>query len=69
MGDFVKAYPRTWRQDLLRILSEKAGLKGGGFALLADILEHDAVVMNVNGWTVALLKHGIPEGGTVGPLA
>ena len=68
MADYVKAFPRTWRDDLLVILAEGPQLQDGAFALLADILARDEVVINQSGWSVVELRHGLPEGGTIGPL-
>ena len=65
MGDFVKAFPRTWREDLLCLLSRVPGLTGGAFALLADILQSDDVQVWLSGNTLIIIKQGIPEGGTV----
>ena len=68
MGDFVKAFPRVWREDLLTIMRGVTTCSGGTFALLADILQKDVVSVWLSGASDVLVVQGIPEGGNVGTL-
>ena len=67
-GDLEKAFPRTWRQGMLKQLREKALLTDGMFALLGSILEADHVHVYISGVSVVLVKQGVSEGGLIGPL-
>ena len=42
-GDFVRAFPRVWRDDLLVLLSGSESVRGGSYALLADMFTQDNV--------------------------
>ena len=68
-GDLQKAFPRTWREGLLLNLHEFGGVRDGAFALLRSILEEDCVHINHNGCAVVWVQQGVPEGGSMGPLA
>ena len=36
LGDYVKAFPRCWREDLLCIVGEKGAIRGGSLFLLGS---------------------------------
>ena len=69
MGDFVKAFPQTWRADLLLLLSDGPGVRGGALVLLHNIFAADVVHVWLSGEGKVEIKRGIPEGGTLGCLA
>ena len=68
MGDFVKAFPKTWRELVLFIMSQEAGIDGGCLASLCSILEDDEVAVWLSGCSKVRVASGIPEGGSLGPV-
>ena len=68
MGDFRKAFPRVWRELLLKLLHKDVGLGHGIFELLANMLESDSVRIWLSGCSETVIRQGIPEGGVLGPL-
>ncbi|CAK0815216.1 unnamed protein product [Prorocentrum cordatum] len=67
-GDFVHAFPRTWRSLLLCLLHDAGGVQAGSLALLGSILEWDQVVVTLSGLSTVDVHEGMPEGGVLGPL-
>jgi hypothetical protein len=67
-GDFVKAFPRVLREDLLLLLNRQAKLRGGCFLLMVDIFSLDLLVVPVSGCSRVDVVTGLPEGGVAGPL-
>lgn len=68
LGDFKKAFPKTWRQALLAFLAHDVGVRDGMLSLLGNIFSWDEVVVECSGRSVARIMQGIPEGGLLGPL-
>ena len=69
MGDFEKAFPSTWREDILGLAARCPGVQGGIFHLLGDILAWDAVhVLLAGSGVVNVCQQGLPEGGCSGPI-
>ena len=68
MGDFKKAFPRTWRELLLVLLGQGPQVHDGMFELLANCLESDLVHVWCSGQSVITVVQGVPEGGSLGPL-
>ena len=66
LADFKKAFPRTWREDLLSITSEGPRIHDGTFALLAEMMEPETVHIWLSGISCCEVTTGIPEGGTIG---
>ena len=69
LGDFLKAFPRTWRELLLTLAGEGPRIHGGAFALLSSILKLDLVSVWLSGSSTTCICQGMPEGGSIGPLA
>ena len=67
-GDFVKAFPRTSRADLLALLYSGPRIRHGAFALLEDIMSRDELFVWLSGYGSTVLKKGLPEGGSLGSL-
>ena len=65
MGDFQKAFPKTWRHDLLSIIGAR-DVDGGMFACLCNFFLWDEVVICQAGTSSAVVHEGLPEGGTIG---
>ena len=51
-GDFVHAFPRSWRALLMDLLHAQGGVRGGALSLLGSILEWDEVVVALSGLSV-----------------
>jgi len=69
LGDFRKAFPSTWRSDILMQAAERPALRGGYLALLDEMLAKDIVTVTLsNGRTTIVILDGLPEGGLLGPL-
>ena len=68
LGDFKKAFPRTWRELLLTLLGQGPQVQDGMYELLASTLESDSVHIWLSGCSVIQVEQGIPEGGALGPL-
>ena len=68
MGDFEKAFPSCWRNDILHLAAECPLLSGGALHLLGDILDSDSVSVGFGGFSVVPVLEGLPEGGCLGPL-
>ena len=68
LGDFMRAFPLKWREDLLVIASSRPEVRGGCFVLLADIFGVDRVHVRLSGDSVVDVHQGIPEGGNMGTL-
>ena len=66
-GDYVKAFPRTWRADLLDMVLSDGHTHGGAMALLGDMLSGDVLHIWLSGSSVVDVFAGLPEGGTLGP--
>lgn len=67
-GDFVKAFPRTCRADLLSMLYSGPGIRNGAFALLDDIMSWDELFVWLSGSSSTVIRNGLPEGGSLGSL-
>lgn len=68
MGDFEKAFPRTDRSDLLALLHNQARIRQGALALLEDIMAWDRIRVWLSGCSETVVRNGLPEGGSIGPL-
>ena len=68
MGDFEKAFPSVWREDVLSLAAECPGVSGGVLHLLGDILDLDMVSVLLSGSSVVPVRQGLPEGGVLGPI-
>ena len=68
-ADQVKAFPRTWRADILEEAATGPRIRDGALALLGSILDHDSVCIWLSGDSVVTVTQGIPEGGCIGPMA
>jgi hypothetical protein len=68
LGDFQKAFPRTWREDLICIINRIRPAGNGVVALLADVLRNDVVAVWLSGCSDMDVVQGIPEDGNVGTL-
>ena len=68
MGDFKKAFPRTWRTHLLSQLMDTARIRDGMLSLVSKILQRDHIHININGCSTTEVHDGLPEGGAMGPL-
>ncbi|OLP99287.1 hypothetical protein AK812_SmicGene18188 [Symbiodinium microadriaticum] len=62
MGDFEKAFPSVWREDVLSLAAECPGVSGGVLHLLGDILDLDMVSVLLSGSSVVPVRQGLPEG-------
>ena len=69
LGDFRKAFPSVIREDLLHSLADGPGVSGDSLLLCASILKQDSVLVWHSGLSEVTVSSGIPEGGTLGPLA
>ena len=67
-ADFVKAFPRTDRSDLLTLLYSRTRIRGGAWSLLEDIFAWDCVHVLLSGHSSVIVTNGLPEGGSLGPL-
>ena len=45
LGDFAKAFPWVWREDLLCLVGGIEDFRGGCYALTADVLRQDTVAV------------------------
>jgi hypothetical protein len=68
MGDFVKAFPRVWRDYWLALMFKGPQIRDGAFALLASMLKFDEVYIWLSGRSSVRVVQGIPEGGSLGPM-
>jgi len=68
LGDFENAFPKVWRDDLLLLLAKVRGLSPGVVHLVGHILALDVVVVELSGYSVILIRNGLPEGGVLGPV-
>ena len=68
LGDFEKAFPSTWREDILCLAAKCPGVAGGVLHLLGDALAWDAVHVLLAGSGVINICQGLPEGGCLGPI-
>ena len=68
LGDFQKAFPFTWREDILLLAANCPNLTGGQLHLLGDMLSLDVVLVRLGGESPVIVKQGLPEGGCLGPL-
>ena len=68
-GDLEQAFPRMWRQCMLRELKLSVGIRDGMLALLGSIMDHDRVHIYLSGASVVCVVQGVSEGGLLGPLA
>ena len=66
MGDFIKAFPRAWREHLSLLLADRRAITGGCLELLCSIMEEDTVHIWHSGTSSVPIAQGIPEGGTIG---
>ena len=66
-GDFVHAFPRSWRAPLLIQLKVLVGISDGAFTLAASIMEFDVWLILLSGLQRVLLYQGAPEGSKYGP--
>ena len=62
LGDFRKAFPNVWREQLVCLSRDQVGFDGGSRALLADFLVEDVVSVWQNGISTVSVTIGIPEG-------
>ena len=69
LADFVKAFLQACRADLLILLARTAGVRGGAFVLLSDMFLLDIVHVWHCGNSCVEIVEGLPEGGTLGPMA
>ena len=67
-GDLKQAFPKSWRESILALLHTQAGIRDGAFALIANMLEWDEVLVALSGRSLVRVGQGIPEGGLLGPL-
>ena len=68
LADFVKAFPRTRRNDIFVMLESVANIRGGAYLLLHDMLVFDDVSVWHSGQSRQMVTDGLPEGGTLGPF-
>lgn len=68
MGDYRRAFPPTWRADILTILAEGPPIRGGANLLLHSIVLKDHVHVSLSGQGELVVNEGIPDGGTIGCL-
>ena len=54
MGDFQKAFPSCWRDDILHLAAECPLVSGGSLHLLGDILDSDLVAVCLGGFSILL---------------
>ena len=52
LGDFIKAFPKTWRGLLVVLLAERGGVAGGCMASLCSVMEHDDITIWLSGRSV-----------------
>ena len=62
MGDFEKAFPKTWRAHLIKQLADLVLVRDGMLASVGGVLETDAIHVNISGHSTVLAREGIPEG-------
>ena len=67
-GDFLKAFPKTWRELAVCIVAERRSVSHGALALLGSILQEDTLHVWHSGASVVKITQGMPEGGSVGNL-
>ena len=68
MGDFKKAFPKVWRDDIFCITKDALDLNGGNRHLLGSMLEYDTIHTWLSGCSSDRVMEGLPEGGGLGPL-
>ena len=68
LGDFQKAFPFTWREDILPLAANCPNLTGGQLHLLGDTLSLDVVLVRLGGESPVIVKQNLPERGCLGPL-
>ena len=68
LGDFQKAFPFTWREDILPLADNCPNLTGGQLHLLGDTLSLDVVLVRLGGECPVIVKQNLPERGCLGPL-
>ena len=68
LGDFIKAFPRTSRLDLVLLIAAGPRLRGGAFEMLRSIFDHDVVAVWYSGESMVKVVKGLPEGGAMGTL-
>ena len=68
MGDFQKAFPSCWRDDIIQLAAQCPLLAGGTLHLLGDILDSDLVSVGLGGFSVFSIVESLPEGGCLGPI-
>lgn len=68
-GGPIKAFPRAKRLDLLVLLYKKKPIRGGAFTVLINIFTLDIVVVWQSGSSQVDIVDGLPEGGTLRPMA
>ena len=68
MGDFWRAFPSTWREDIVLLSAQGPRLQGGALHLLGSILLFDVAFVFLSGESVLLIEQGLPEGGVLGPI-
>ena len=49
LGDFEKAFPKTWGNDLLSLVGSIGGVTGGAFASLCGTFAWDEVAVFLSG--------------------
>ena len=68
MGDFQKAFPSCWRDDIIHLAAKCPLVSGGVLHLLGDALASDLVSVFFGGFSVLPVLEGLPEGGCLGPI-
>ena len=66
LGHQKKAFPKTWREALLRLLWKYGGFRGGVSELAASIMERDEVAVWLSGSSSITITQGLAEGGCLG---
>ena len=66
LGDHVNAFPRSWRDDLLLLMSDGAGVRAGALALFAGMLSPETIHVWLDGVSKCNVSTGLPEGSTIG---
>ena len=66
MGDFERAFPKTWRENPANLVYSTSGLRGRAFISLCSAFAWDEVAFFSSGVSSVCLNQGLPEGGTLG---